>query len=207
MTGASNEDFDAIRLLEALLFASSEPLSNKMLARHFGEGTDVDALLTRLQSDYARRGVNLVEFGDSWAFRTAADLGDRLRIERSQIRKLSRAAVETLAVIAYHQPVSRAEIETIRGVAVARGTLDVLIEAGWIKPGRRRETPGRPGTWITTEGFLDHFGLSGLTDLPGVDELKAAGLLDKRPAIQTLTDPEADDGDNGNDDDQTGLLF
>jgi segregation and condensation protein B len=207
MSAATNDDFDAIRLCEALLFASAEPLSEKMLARHFGEGTDIGALLRRLQSDYAGRGVNLVESAESWAFRTAADLGDRLRIERSQIRKLSRAAVETLAVIAYHQPVSRAEIETIRGVAVARGTLDVLIEAGWIKPGRRRETPGRPGTWITTEGFLDHFGLSGLTDLPGVDELKATGLLDKRPAIQTLTDPEADDGDSDNDDDQTGSLF
>jgi segregation and condensation protein B len=207
MTAVSNDDFDSIRLLEALLFASAEPLSEKMLARHFGEGADIGALLRRLQSDYAGRGVNLIESGDSWAFRTAADLGDRLRIEKSQIRKLSRAAVETLAVIAYHQPVSRAEIETIRGVAVARGTLDVLIEAGWIKPGRRRETPGRPGTWITTEGFLDHFGLSGLTDLPGIDELKAAGLLDKRPAIQTLTDLEADDGDDGDQDDQTGSLF
>ena len=202
----SAEDFDSIRLVEALLFASAEPLSEKILARHFGEGTDVGALLARLQADYAGRGVNLVERGGSWAFRTAADLGDRLRIERSQVRKLSRAAVETLAVIAYHQPVSRAEIETIRGVATARGTLDVLIEADWIKPGRRRETPGRPGTWVTTENFLDHFGLSGLADLPGIDELKATGLLDKRPAIQTLTEPEeTDDGQEA--DDQTGSLF
>jgi segregation and condensation protein B len=202
----SAEDFDSIRLVEALLFASAEPLSEKILARHFGEGTDVGALLARLQADYSGRGVNLVERGGSWAFRTAADLGDRLRIERSQVRKLSRAAVETLAVIAYHQPVSRAEIETIRGVATARGTLDVLIEADWIKPGHRRETPGRPGTWITTENFLDHFGLSGLADLPGVDELKATGLLDKRPAIQTLTEPEeTDDGHEA--DDQTGSLF
>ncbi len=202
----SADDFDAIRLVEALLFASAEPLSEKALARHFGEGTDVGALLARLQKDYAGRGVNLVERGGSWAFRTAADLGDRLRIERSQVRKLSRAAVETLAVIAYHQPVSRAEIETIRGVATARGTLDVLIEADWIKPGRRRETPGRPGTWITTEAFLDHFGLEGLRDLPGVDELKATGLLDKRPAIQTLTEPEESDDDSETDD-QTGSLF
>jgi segregation and condensation protein B len=200
------EDFDAIRLTEALLFASAEPLSEKALARHFGEGTDVAAFLTRLQKDYAGRGVNLVERDGAWAFRTAADLGERLRIERSQIRKLSRAAVETLAVIAYHQPVSRAEIETIRGVATARGTLDVLIEADWIKPGRRRETPGRPGTWVTTDGFLDHFGLGGLTDLPGVDELKATGLLDKRPAIQTLTGSDETD-DESDTDDQTGSLF
>ena len=202
----SAEDFDAIRLIEALLFASAEPLSEKALARHFGEGTDVAGLLTRLQKDYAGRGVNLVARDGAWAFRTAADLGERLRIERSQIRKLSRAAVETLAVIAYHQPVSRAEIETIRGVATARGTLDVLIEADWIKPGRRRETPGRPGTWVTTDGFLDHFGLGGLTDLPGVDELKATGLLDKRPAIQTLTGSDETD-DEPDTDDQTGSLF
>ena len=119
---------------------------------------------------------------------------------------MSRVAVETLAIIAYHQPVSRAEIETIRGVATARGTLDVLIEAGWIKPGRRRETPGRPGTWVTTDGFLDHFGLGGLADLPGIEELKVTGLLDKRPAIQTLTEPDEDDDDSPSDD-QTGSLF
>jgi segregation and condensation protein B len=202
----SAEDFDAIRLIEALLFASAEPLSEKALARHFGEETAVAALLKRLQGDYAGRGVNLVERDGVWAFRTAADLGDRLRIERTQLRKLSRAAVETLAVIAYHQPVSRAEIETIRGVATARGTLDVLIEADWIKPGRRRETPGRPGTWVTTDGFLDHFGLGGLSDLPGVDELKATGLLDKRPAIQTLTQSDETD-DEPDMDDQTGSLF
>jgi len=202
----SAEDFDAVRLIEALLFASAEPLSEKALARHFGEGTVVAALLKRLQGDYAGRGVNLVERDGAWAFRTAADLGDRLRIERTQLRKLSRAAVETLAVIAYHQPVSRAEIETIRGVATARGTLDVLIEADWIKPGRRRETPGRPGTWVTTDGFLDHFGLEGLSDLPGVDELKATGLLDKRPAIQTLTQSDETD-DEPDTDDQTGSLF
>jgi len=199
----SAEDFDAVRLIEALLFASAEPLSEKALARHFGEGTVVAALLKRLQGDYAGRGVNLVERDGAWAFRTAADLGDRLRIERTQLRKLSRAAVETLAVIAYHQPVSRAEIETIRGVATARGTLD---EADWIKPGRRRETPGRPGTWVTTDGFLDHFGLEGLSDLPGVDELKATGLLDKRPAIQTLTQSDETD-DEPDTDDQTGSLF
>ena len=204
----SAEDFDALRLIEALLFASAEPLSEKALASHFGEGTDVAALLKRLQGDYAGRGVNLLERDGAWAFRTAADLADRMRIERTQLRKLSRAAVETMAVIAYHQPVSRAEIETIRGVATARGTLDVLIEAGWITPGRRRETPGRPGTWVTTEGFLDHFSLESLRDLPGVDELKATGLLDKRPAIQTLTQSdEPDDEPDDDTDDQTGSLF
>ncbi len=200
------DDFDTIRLIEALLFASAEPLLEKDLARYCVEGTDIKAVLARLQSDYAGRGVNLVERGNGWAFRTAADLADRLRIEKTQVRKLSRAAVETLAVIAYHQPVSRAEIETIRGVATARGTLDVLIEADWIKPGRRRETPGRPGTWVTTESFLDHFGLGGLADLPGVDELKATGLLDKRPAIQTLTEPD-EPGDEPETDDLTGSLF
>ncbi len=201
------DDFDAIRLIEALIFASTEPVSEKALASHFGEGPDVGVLLKRLQGDYAGRGVNLVERDGFWAFRTAADLADRMRIERTQLRKLSRAAIETMAVIAYHQPVSRAEIETIRGVATARGTLDVLIEAGWIKPGRRRDTPGRPGTWVTTEGFLDHFSLESLRDLPGVDELKATGLLDKRPAIQTLTPSDEPEDEQDDIDDQTGSLF
>ncbi|HTJ65789.1 MAG TPA: SMC-Scp complex subunit ScpB [Alphaproteobacteria bacterium] len=203
----SADDFDTIRLIEALLFASADALPEKELARYCPEGVSVKDVLKRLETDYSGRGVNLVERGNSWAFRTAADLGDRLRIEKIQARKLSRAAVETLAVIAYHQPVSRAEIETIRGVATARGTLDVLIEANWIKPGRRRETPGRPGTWVTTEEFLDHFGLSGLADLPGIDELKATGLLDKRPAIQTLTEPDESADDDADTDDQTGSLF
>jgi segregation and condensation protein B len=202
----SLDEFDALRLLEALLFAASEPVAERVIAQHLPQGADVRALLAKLQTDYAGHGVNLVERDGAWAFRTAADLAGRLKIEKETARKLSRAAVETMAIIAYHQPVSRAEIETIRGVATARGTLDVLIEAGWIKPGKRRETPGRPGTWVTTESFLDHFGLSGLADLPGIDELKAAGLLDKRPAIQTLTD--SDDADQGGDqDDQTGSLF
>jgi segregation and condensation protein B len=203
----SAEDFDTIRLIEALLFASAEALPEKDLARYCPEGVSIKDVLKQLETDYSGRGVNLVERGNSWAFRTAADLGDRLRIEKIQARKLSRAAIETLAVIAYHQPVSRAEIETIRGVATARGTLDVLIEANWIKPGRRRETPGRPGTWVTTEEFLDHFGLSGLADLPGVDELKATGLLDKRPAIQTLTEPDEPEDEDAETDDQTGSLF
>jgi segregation and condensation protein B len=200
------DDFDAMRLIEALLFASAEPMPEKTLARHFPGGVDLGPLLERLRGDYAGRGVNLVERDGAWAFRTAADLADRLRIERASVRKLSRAAVETLAIIAYHQPVSRAEIETIRGVATSRGALDVLIEANWIKPGQRRETPGRPGTWITTIAFLDHFGLTSLADLPGVEELKVAGLLDKRPAIQTLTEPEDSDEETDSDD-VTGSLF
>ena len=202
----SVDEFDAGRLIEALLFASAEPVAEKILAQHLPDGANVRGILVRLQGDYAGRGVNLVERDGAWAFRTAADLGARLRIEKTAIRKLSRVAVETLAIIAYHQPVSRAEIETIRGVATARGTLDVLIEAGWIKPGKRRETPGRPGTWITTQGFLDHFGLTAIADLPGVDELKATGLLDKRPAIQTLMDLD-DPDDDSEIDDATGSLF
>ena len=202
----SLDEFEHLRLLEALLFAAKEPVQEKTLRQHFPEETDLRALLTKLQGDYAGHGVNLVERDGAWAFRTAADLAGRLKIERETMRRLSRAAAETLAVIAYHQPVSRAEIETIRGVATARGTLDVLIEAGWIKPGRRRETPGRPSTWITTEGFLDHFGLSSLADLPGVDELKAAGLLDKRPAIQTLTERDEPEEETEGDE-ATGSLF
>jgi segregation and condensation protein B len=202
----SLDEFDALRLLEALLFAASEPVAERALAQHLPQGANLRALLGKLQADYAGRGVNLVEREGAWAFRTAADLAGRLKIEKETVRKLSRVAVETLAIVAYHQPVSRAEIETIRGVATARGTLDVLIEAGWIKPGKRRETPGRPGTWVTTESFLDHFGLSGLADLPGLEELKAAGLLDKRPAIQTLTE-QGEGDDEGEEDEQTGSLF
>jgi segregation and condensation protein B len=202
----SVDEFDAGRLIEALLFASADPVPQKVLAQHLPDDANIRGILLRLQAEYAGRGVNLVERDGAWAFRTAADLGARLRIEKTAVRKLSRVAVETLAIIAYHQPVSRAEIETIRGVATARGTLDVLIEAGWIKPGKRRETPGRPGTWITTQGFLDHFGLTAIADLPGIDELKATGLLDKRPAIQTLLDTEESDSD-GELDDATGSLF
>ncbi len=202
----SVEDFDTLRTIEALLFASAEPVPERVLAGYCPDGVSLRAALTRLQSDYSGRGVNLVERGGAWVFRTAADVAERLKIEKTQIRKLSRATIETLAIIAYHQPVSRAEIETIRGVATSRGTLDVLIEADWIKPGKRRETPGRPGTWVTTTAFLDQFGLTGLTDLPGIDELKVTGLLDKRPAIQTLTEQDTEDEDDETDD-LTGSLF
>lgn len=177
---------DDIRILEALLFASTEPLSTKLLHERMPEGSDVGGLLMSLQEHYKDRGINLVEVDGHWAFRTASDLGEALQLEREVQKKLSRAAMETLAIIAYHQPVTRAEIENIRGVATHKGTLDALMESGWIKPGRRRETPGRPLTWVSTTAFLDHFALEALTDLPGLDELKASGLLDRRPAIEAI---------------------
>ncbi len=180
----SDGDAQNLRLLEAILFASAEALPERVLARRLPEGTDLAVLLEDLQRRYANRGVNLVRAGKTWAFRTAPDLASRLVLETRVPRKLSRAAVETLAIIAYHQPVTRAEIEEIRGVGVHRGTLDVLLEAGWIRLAGRRRTPGRPMTWATTDAFLDHFGLEKLSDLPGLEELKAAGLLDSGPAIQ-----------------------
>ena len=179
----SSERFEDLRLLEALLFASCEPMAPAQLARHFPDGTDIPKLLEELQALYANRGVNLVRLDKSWAFRTAPDLGGRMTIETNVQKKLSRAAIETLAIIAYHQPVTRAEIEEIRGVAMSKGTLDSLLEAGWIRPKGRRRTPGRPVTWATSEAFLDQFGLESLEALPGLDELKAAGLLDARPAV------------------------
>lgn len=179
------------RILEALLFASSEALTPQELHERMPEGTDVGQLLQQLKGDYEGRGVELVEMDNKWAFRTAKDLGDALALEKNVQKKLSKAAMETLAIIAYHQPVTRAEVENIRGVATHRGTLDALIEAGWVKPGRRRETPGRPLTWITTSDFLDQFSLSSIMDLPGMDDLKASGLLDRRPAIETI--PAAND--------------
>ena len=177
---------EALRLVEALLFASAEPVTPDALARHLPEGTDLAGLLDRLQSDYEGRGINLVQVGRRWAFRTSQDLAGRLKIETESQRKLSRAAIETLAIIAYHQPVTRAEIEEIRGVALSKGTLDTLLEADWVRPKGRRRTPGRPVTWGTTDDFLDHFGLENLDALPGLAELKAAGLLDTRPAIAAL---------------------
>ena len=180
-----------VRLLEALLFAATAPLSVAEMHERMPEGADVGAALMALQKDYEARGVNLVQVDGLWAFRTAVDLADALRMEKEAERKLSRAAMETMAIIAYHQPVTRAEIENIRGVATHKGTLDFLMEAGWIKPGRRRESPGRPLTWVTTPAFLDHFSLESVTDLPGLDDLKASGLLDRRPAIEAI--PESDD--------------
>ena len=172
-----------LRLLEAILFASAEPIAQKALVRRFPEGTDVAALLESLKEEYSERGVHLVMSGGSWAFRTAKDLRPVLDREIEVARKLGRATVETLAIIAYHQPVTRAEIEEVRGVSLSKGTLDILFEQGWVHPRGRRKTPGRPVTWGTTDAFLDHFGLESVKDLPGMDELKAAGLLDTRPAI------------------------
>jgi len=181
-----------LRLLEAVLFAASEPVEEAALQSRLGGDTPVRTLLQDLAEQYRHRGVNLVSVAGRWAFRTAADLGIHLRQEHEVATRLSRAAVETLAIIAYHQPVTRAEIESIRGVATSKGTLDILMEAGWIKPGRRRETPGRPVTWVSTPHFLDHFGLESLRDLPGVEDLRAAGLLDARPAVGNLPNPGRD---------------
>ncbi len=169
---------DLTRAVEALLFAAEEPLSAEDIAAHL-EGADVRAALDELQALYRTRGVVLVERGKRWQFQTAPDLAHLLRREREQARRLSRAATEVLAIIAYHEPVSRAEIESIRGVQTSAGTLDVLMEAGWVRPAGRREVPGRPVIYATTSDFLSHFGLSSRRDLPGIDELKAAGLLDK----------------------------
>lgn len=177
---------DPLRLLEALLFASAQPMSTQSLHDRMPEGTDVGAALIALQRHYEGRGVQLMKIGDGWAFRTAVDLGPALEQEKTAERKLSRAALETLAIVAYHQPVTRAEIENIRGVATHKGTLDMLMEQGWVKPGRRRETPGRPVTWVTTPLFLDHFALESTQDLPGMEDLRASGLLDRRPAIEAI---------------------
>ncbi len=182
----SEDRFQLLRLLEAVLFASAEPIGEKALANRLPEGADLAGLLGELRGLYANRGVHLTQIEESWAFRTSPDLADKLQIEAEVTRKLSRAAIETLAIIAYQQPVTRAEVEEIRGVALSRGTLDTLLEAGWIRPKGRRQTPGRPVTWVTTDGFLDHFGLEGREALPGLEELRAAGLLDARSAISTL---------------------
>jgi segregation and condensation protein B len=174
---------DQLRLLEALLFAAAEPLAEAELALRMGEDADIPALLRTLAETYAERGVNLVALAGGWTFRTAPDLASALKSERNVLRRLSRAAVETLAIIAYHQPVTRAEIEVIRGVGLARGTLDRLLESGWVQPKGRRESPGRPLNWVTTPQFLAHFGLESLNELPGVEELRQSGLLDIGPAV------------------------
>ena len=184
-----------LRLVEAVLFAAAEPLAEDTLARHLDDFADVSGLLHELAERYAGHGVNLVRLAGGWAFRTAPDLAPRLRIERRVARKLSRSAVETLAVIAYHQPVTRAEIEEIRGVALGKGTLDTLMETGWVRPKGRRAGPGRPLLWVTTSGFLIHFGLDSLNELPGVDELRTAGLLDLSPVTsgETAKKPAEED--------------
>ncbi|MGE0179108.1 MAG: SMC-Scp complex subunit ScpB [Sphingomonas sp.] len=188
---------DGLRAVEAVLFAAEEPLSAAEIALHVGERADVPALLAELQGHYGGRGIELVERGGRWHFQTAADLAHILRRERAESRRLSRAAVETLAIIAYHEPVSRAEIEAIRGVQISKGTLDVLMEAGWIRPAGRREGPGRPLIYATTPDFLSHFGLAGRRDLPGIEDLKAAGLLDPIDAAleQMVLDRDEEDED------------
>jgi len=172
---------ETVRMAEAIVFASAEPVSEKALAARLPQGSDVRVVMTELQRVYEKRGVNLVRIGDAWAFRTAGDLAFLMNRDAVQQKKLSRAALEVLAIAAYHQPVTRAEIEEIRGVAVSRGTIDQLLEMEWIRLGRRRMTPGRPVTFVVTQGFLDHFGLESARDLPGIKELRAAGLLDSRP--------------------------
>jgi segregation and condensation protein B len=168
----------AVRAVEATLFASETPMTIEQIRAYVGDAIDVSAALASLEAHYQGRGVELVKRGKAWHFQTASDLAHLLRREREESRKLSRAAVETLAIIAYHEPVSRAEIEAIRGVQISKGTLDVLMEAGWVRPAGRREVPGRPLIYATTNEFLAHFGLSTRRDLPGLADLKAAGLLD-----------------------------
>jgi segregation and condensation protein B len=199
MTPETDPHPDHLRLVEALLFAAAGPLDEPSIAERLPEGADVPGLLAELEALYRPRGVSLVRVANGWTFRTAPDLAPRLRLERMVTRKLSRAAVETLAIVAYHQPVTRAEIEDIRGVIISKGTLDTLMESGWIMPRGRRQTVGRPVTWVTTDEFLLHFGLAGIGDLPGIDELKASGLIGPRPAT-TLHEiapmpeaPEAED--------------
>ena len=184
---------EELRLLEAMLFASNEPLDEASLKKKLPEGVDVKKALTELQADYAERGVNLVRINGKWSFRTASDLAWLMTRESTETRRLSRAAIEVLAIIAYHQPVSRAEIEEIRGVVTSKGTLDVLLETGWIRPRGRRKTPGRPLTFGTTEQFLSQFNLEQVNDLPGLDELRGTGLLDSRlPGGFTVPTPSDD---------------
>lgn len=171
---------EELRLLEALLFASAEPIDQATLAKRMPDGVDVKVALAQLQAEYAPRGVNLVRVANKWTFRTAGDLSWLMTRESTETRKLSRAAIEVLAIVAYHQPVTRAEIEEIRGVVTSKGTIDVLLETGWIRPRGRRKTPGRPLTFGTTDAFLSQFSLEALGDLPGLEELKGTGLLDSR---------------------------
>jgi segregation and condensation protein B len=200
---------DLIRAVEATLFAAEEPMTAEQISTHLG-GSDVREALLELANHYQGRGVHLVERGKRWHFQTAPDLAHLLRREREEMRRLSRAATEVLAIVAYHEPVSRAEIEAIRGVQTAKGTLDVLLEAGWVRIAGRREVPGRPVIYATTPEFLAHFGLASRRDLPGIDELRAAGLLDPVDdayAAMTTESPSSDEvegeteGDSDNDSD------
>jgi segregation and condensation protein B len=198
------DHFLQLRILEAMLFAAAEPVDEKHLRDRMPEGADVKALLEELSGLYANRGVHLLRIGKGWAFRTAEDLAPYLRVENVVTRRLSRAAIETLAIIAYHQPITRAEIEETRGVALSRGTLDLLLEIGWIRPRGRRRTAGRPVTWGTSEAFLDHFGLESADALPGIEELKAAGLLERKPGfgpLSTLQEQPTAENDEEEDED------
>jgi segregation and condensation protein B len=194
---------DTTRAVEATLFAAEEPLSIAEIQAYVGADTNVKAALISLAEVYETRGINLVERGGKWHFQTAPDMAHILRREREEVRKLSRAGIETLAIIAYHEPVSRAEIEAIRGVQISKGTLDVLMEAGWVRPAGRREVPGRPLIYATTPAFLSHFGLNSRKDLPGIEDLKAAGLLDPVDLAFEALDMQA--GDEDEDQSQSAL--
>ena len=195
------------RMVEAILFATADPVTVTELIGRMPHGSDPAEALAHLRKRYEGRGVNIIKVGDAWAIRTAADLGFLMQKETVETRKLSRAAIETLAIVAYHQPVTRAEIEEIRGVSVSRGTIDQLIELEWIRFGRRRMTPGRPVTFVVTQGFLDHFGLENARDLPGLKELRSAGLLESRPPPGTAVLGQTDDSDSEDDDDDQVEMF
>ena len=192
------------RMLEAILFSVSEPISKQQLEKRMPIGSDVSEALVAMKNRYSTRGVNLVRIGEGYALRTAPGLGFLMQKESVETRKLSRAAIETLAIIAYHQPVTRSEIEEIRGVSVSSGTIDILLELEWIKLGRRRQSPGRPVTFIVTQVFLDHFGMESSKDLPGIKELRDAGLLDNRPPPGSMT--ESNINDIIEDDDQEDMF-
>ncbi|MDB4045708.1 SMC-Scp complex subunit ScpB [Amylibacter sp.] len=192
------------RMLEAILFSVSDPISKQQLEKRMPIGSDVSEALVAMKNRYSTRGVNLVRIGEGYALRTAPGLGFLMQKESVETRKLSRAAIETLAIIAYHQPVTRSEIEEIRGVSVSSGTIDILLELEWIKLGRRRQSPGRPVTFIVTQVFLDHFGMESSKDLPGIKELRDAGLLDNRPPPGSMT--ESNINDFIEDDDQEDMF-
>ncbi len=193
------DDFlEAVRLTEALLFAAEEPVSEAEIAKRLPPHLKTAAVMERLQLDYAGRGVEPVMVGGRWTFRTATDLGPSLALTKREERRLSRAMEEVLAIIAYHQPVTRPEIEAIRGVSLGRGTLDALLDTGWVRPGPRKEVPGRPLTWLTTPGFLEAFGLAKIGDLPGVEDLRAAGMLETAPMLDLVSPPIAAESESGN---------
>ena len=184
-----------IKIIEAILFASNEPVSEDDLREKITNKSNFDEYLTNIQKFYQTRGINLIKTGSKWSFRTSSDLIDDLTIFKQQKRKISRAALETLAIIAYHQPITRSEIENIRGVQMGRGSIDHLMEIGWIKPSGRKNIPGKPALWSTTDLFLEHFGVKVLSDLPNKDELKSSGFLEKRSAIATITDIASSDNE------------